>query len=173
MLKNDYVFEDATLTAMHRFFVGCLWVRFTPLFPFVHSAVSALINFAPQAAQLRLLQEHCRLLQGTMWLSQVELGKDLHQMVVGEPVNPYELDLSTLIFAMDCNQMEESLLVKDFGFNMLKCLTDCIPSVMNSRALQTPFFNVIYEFVDNELNSSSKTIADSDDSIEDKLLRAN
>lgn len=62
MIKNEYEFEDACLTTVHRFLIGCLWVRFTPLFPFVHSAMSALLTFAPKDAQVRLMQEHSRIL---------------------------------------------------------------------------------------------------------------
>lgn len=92
-------------------------------------------------------------------------------MVLGEPLNVDKADLHSLIFAMDCNQMEDSIMIKDFSFNLLKSLTDAIPSVMNSRPMQPPLFDVIYSFIDKEYAYTPEI--DSNDSIESRLLKAN
>ena len=57
--------------ATYYFLVGCLWVKFTPLFPAVHLAVAALINNSSAEMKEFLVREHSLILRGAIWLSQI------------------------------------------------------------------------------------------------------
>ena len=100
-----------------------------------------------------------------------ELGGELHKMVLGAPLDLDSVDLPTLIFAMDCNQLEDSIMIKDFGFNLLKSLTEAMPTIMNSKPLASALFDVIHAFIDKEYAYTAEI--DSDESIENRMLKAN
>lgn len=57
--------------ALYNFFIGCLWIKFTPLFPAVHKGVAALLNNTTAEMKGKLVKHHSKILQGAIWLAQI------------------------------------------------------------------------------------------------------
>lgn len=67
--------------ALYNFFIGCLWIKFTPLFPAVHRCVSTLINTVSADQKNMVVNKHASILRGAVWLAQLSPKEEKKELV--------------------------------------------------------------------------------------------
>jgi len=66
---NSKVMPSEYLMLSYNFLIGCLWIRFAPLFQSVQNCISATFNSAEEAMRITLANKHARLTQNLSWTS--------------------------------------------------------------------------------------------------------
>lgn len=116
------VVPEAYHRALYNFFIGCLWIKFTPLFPAVHKCVATLINSASPESQEKLVKQHMIILKGATWLAQLcpKLEKKLLcQKLLDSMDQILSLDRDGHLvkaYQRDAKLDEDSLDINDFLF---------------------------------------------------------